>query len=220
MRRICKKISKQLQADDHETDSSSENEEQQLLLPQPRRAKLAANLEKNWIENSDSEIEEEFQFPPNCRDLDQLDGEIETPNSLTPDSSPVKSENLDEAISSFKKKRAVRIISDFYVNVLKTRMNNNQLAIKQLPFEDVDLDTTDSSDAHQSEPHRTSDDNYSWDNYASDPNLTGSPWQTQSHNLEPDEQIFTQYYFNRAFNGQIPNFARRTRAKSMSENDS
>ena len=210
--------------DDDDIVNDDYSSDDDIQMP-PRKAKAAANMTKNWIENSESESEEEFSFPPNCKDLDQIDGGVKTPDSITPDPSPEKT-NLS------KQKRAVQIISNFYSNVLQRR-----LAIPDDPwdqqdyydhygdelfyfdikspdvsFEDIDLHSHTDSDVGND------DAEFDWDNYASNPDLSGLPWSSTKIESDPENTIETQFYFNRSFKWRCPKIQRK-RIKSRSEGD-
>ena len=97
---------------------------------------------RNWIENLDTDSDSE-------EDLGQLDGDIKTPDSLTPDVSP-------EKVCLFQQKRAVRIISNFYMKVIEMRTDDAwQDALDQQifgtdnvvceTFEDINLNDTEVS---------------------------------------------------------------------------
>ena len=197
-------------------EGAEENIDEDQL--QPRRAKVnARSLIRSWIEYSGSESEEE-NVPEKYGNLGQIDGETQTPDSLTPDSSPNKLQTLMQ-------KRAVRIISDFYIKMVERRNSLNLkkefvdrvITTGEEIFDEIDLNCTPPSGEERSV---FADGSYDWDNYASTPDMSGLPWNSPEDDLEEDidTRVDTQYFFNSDFQWTSPSF-RRERIKSYSEGD-
>ena len=167
-----------------------------------RRAKVRARENiREWIELEQS-IEENIEH--NQEYMDQLDGAANTPDSLTPDSSPNKME-------IFEQKRAVRVISDFYLKYKTKNEVNNSTQESSSSIIEPNQNWTDSNSE--------SEISCFWDNYRSSPEMSALPWDFGNENEEEEvSRIETQYFFNNNHQWASPTRLRE-RIRSYSHED-
>ena len=197
-----------LNEDDNHDDQNDEyeGEEDEVFNNRregPRRAKVRARENiREWIELEQNDGE---YIQGEQAHLNQLDGAINTPDSLTPDTSPNKTE-------VFMQKRAVRVISDFY---LKCKVKNGTNSLRPnntgSSFIEMELDPLNSNS--------DSETSYVWDNYRSSPEMSALPWDFADEDHDQnDSRIQTQYFFNRNHQWTSPTRF-RGRIRSYSHED-
>ena len=115
-------------------------------------------------------------------------------------------------MEDFIQRRAVRVISDFYLKCkIKNETQNTETKKTDSSFIEMELDPLSSNSE--------SETSYVWDNYRSSPEMSALPWDFDKEgDDQSDVRIQTQYFFNRNHQWSSPTRF-RGRIRSYSHED-